>query len=165
MNNPKFLIVKSRLQMELANIDKLFDELVQHQLFTDSTTRKTKLSDQFALRAVGSILHDFYTSTENIFKVIARNIDEYMPDNPEWHFELIEQMLAALPGIRPSVISDETLKLLNEFRGFRHVFRNIYGFNLVAERIEHLLNILHGTIKALRTDIEKFLEEMEQALM
>ena len=40
-----------------------------------------------------------------------------------------------IKGIRPNLISDETFKLLDELRGFRHVFRHAYAYELDAERI------------------------------
>lgn len=43
----------------------------------------------------------------------------------------------------------------DEFRAFRHVFRNTYGFQLDAERILELLRDLHGTVLALNSDLDQ----------
>ncbi len=162
--NMKFAIVKSRINMELNNIDKLHSELQARGLLEQLPSRVSSLSDQFQLRAVGSILHDFYTCAENIFKIIARYIDESTPDGSDWHLELLQQMSTDIANIRPYVISSLTLQYLNEYRGFRHIFRNIYGFNLIAERIERLLDLFDPTIKLLKQDIQSFIQKMDEAI-
>jgi len=162
--NMKFAIVKSRINMELNNIDKLHSELQARGLLEQLPSRVSSLSDQFQLRAVGSILHDFYTCAENIFKIIARYIDESTPDGSDWHLELLQQMSTDIANIRPYVISSQTLQYLNEYRGFRHIFRNIYGFNLIAERIERLLDLFDPTIKLLKQDIQSFIQKMDEAI-
>jgi hypothetical protein len=160
----KFSIVKARLTAELDNIETLCKELKKRELFSNTADRKKRLADQFVLRAVGSILHDFYTSAENMFKTIARQIDNSIPEDSEWHIELLKQMAVDIDDIRPHVISIKTRDLLNEFRGFRHVFRNIYGFNLICERIEHLLDILPVLTEKLKQDMDNFIEEMDNVL-
>ncbi|HHV97011.1 MAG TPA: hypothetical protein GXX37_11160 [Clostridiaceae bacterium] len=162
--NMKFAIVKSRINMELNNIDKLHSELQARGLLEQLPSRVSSLSDQFQLRAVGSILHDFYTCAENIFKIIARYIDESTPDGSDWHLELLQQMSTDIANIRPYVISSQTLQYLNEYKGFRHIFRNIYGFNLIAERIERLLDLFDPTIKLLKQDIQSFIQKMDEAI-
>ena len=48
------------------------------------------------------------------------------------------QMTREVPGVRPAVISDASRKGLEEYRGFRHVARNIYTFNLDPAKVERL---------------------------
>jgi hypothetical protein len=73
-------------------------------------------------------------------------------------------MCVPIEGTRPAFISAGTKLLLNEFRGFRHVFRNIYGFNLIPERIARLLEIFPETVNSLKRDVEKFVNEMESII-
>ncbi len=164
MSNSKFAVVKSRLEMELSNIDTLLDELRQRSLLEKSVSRKQALMDPFTLRAIGSILHDLYSCIESMFKIVARYIDESMPENSDWHIELLQQMVVPIHGVRPGFISKNTCDNVNEFRGFRHVFRHIYGFNLAAERIEQLLNILEDTIRYIKQDVAQFIQYMEEIL-
>lgn len=160
----QFSIVKGRVQLEMQNIGRLRDELAARGFLIGTVPINDKLSDQFTLRAVGSILHDFYTCVENMFRIIARNMDESMPESPGWHNDLLQQMSLSIEDVRPPVISSQTLDYLNEFRGFRHIFRNTYGFNLIGERMERLLRLLPMTIDSLTTDIALFVSEMESAL-
>lgn len=84
-------------------------------------------------------LHDFYTGVERIFRHIASMIDRALPTGQDWHQELLRQMAEERPGIRPAVISDETLDFLDEYRRFRHVVRNIYAFQFDPVRLERLV--------------------------
>ncbi|AAM23973.1 MAG: hypothetical protein XD49_1370 [Caldanaerobacter subterraneus] len=163
MDVNKIKVISARLKIELDNIQKLYDILKDRGMFNSKTLKK-KLTDDFVLRAVGSIFHDFYTAVENMFRIIAKNIDGFIPSGAEWHLELLEQMCVPIEGTRPAFISAGTKLLLNEFRGFRHVFRNIYGFNLIPERIARLLEIFPETVNSLKRDVEKFVNEMESII-
>jgi hypothetical protein len=41
-------------------------------------------------------------------------------------------MAVEIELVRPAVISKETRNTLDEYRGFRHIVRNVYSFNLSA---------------------------------
>ena len=48
-------------------------------------------------------------------------------------------MTQEIPGVRPAVISETTCALLDEYRGFRHVVRNVYTLELNPSRIKPLV--------------------------
>lgn len=73
-------------------------------------------------------------------------------------------MSIILDEIRPCVIEEQTKTLLNEFRAFRHVFRNVYGFNLVCERIDRLLVIFPETIASFKKHINEFIDKMDKII-
>jgi hypothetical protein len=109
------------------------------------------------LRGIGDILHDFYTGAEHIFEKIASELDGGMPHGSAWHRELLESMALDLPGFRPPVISRSTVRALEEFLRFRHLFRNVYGFELDWERVKPLLVRVVGVWTALGSDVSAFL--------
>lgn len=113
--------------------------------------------DSFELRAIGSILHDVYQNAENILLRIAKAIDQSQPVGEEWHRALLGQMAKSLTKTRPEVIQPETSTLLDEYRRFRHVFRNIYGFRLDWTQMKPLLDNTEYTIGLFATDIEQFI--------
>jgi hypothetical protein len=110
------------------------------------------------VRAAGSILHDFYCGAEKLFKKIASRLDRDIPSGEDWHLQLLERMTLELPGLRPAVISEEMKERLAEYLRFRHLFRNIYGFELRWSRIEDLGHGMRDVQVALRQDIERFLD-------
>ena len=55
----------------------------------------------------------------------------------------------------------ETARLLGEFLRFRHLFRNVYGFELEWPRLRGLARRVPRTWRLLKTDIERFLKFLE----
>ena len=67
-------------------------------------------------------------------------------------------MTEGFPGVRPAVISMETKLALDDYRTFRHVARNIYTFNLDANKMKSLVNELPHVVELVITDIAAFVE-------
>ena len=166
MTPEQFIILEGRIRQELENMARLEAELASKGLIAKNKNTAVAIpnGDSFFLRATGSVLHDFYVAVENIFKAIAREIDQSLPSDPEWHRQLLVQMTLDLPELRPHVIQKETAMLLDEYRGFRHVFRNVYGFNLAAARLTRLVQKLPETLVALRQDLQLFQERMREVI-
>jgi hypothetical protein len=101
---------------------------------------------------------------ENVFEVIARDIDERLPSGENWHQELLRQMALSVPQVRPPLLQRDTAVLLDEFRAFRHVFRNVYGFNLSSTRIGDLLKKFPNAVKQFQKDAIVFIDVMGQIL-
>ncbi len=84
-------------------------------------------------------LHGFYSGIERIFEHLAGTLDGNLPQGENWHKVLLVQMSKEVPGIRPAVISLQTLKRLDEYRGFRHVVRNVYTYHFDEAKLEKLV--------------------------
>jgi len=163
MTNKELKLIEARIKDELANINSLLSELEKRSLLVKGdNSGKISFSedDSFILRAIGSILHDFYVAVENIFEIIGREIDEYLPEEPDWHLQLLRQMALEVTSVRTAVISKSTLLLIDKYRSFRHVFRNVYGFSLDATRLKTLVDELPNTSRQFRRDVEIFLDDI-----
>jgi len=113
-------------------------------------------SDTFSMRARASILHDFYTGTERIFIRIAEELNGGVPRGEQWHRQLLQDMTLDVREVRPHVVSTELAAELGEFLRFRHVFRNVYGFVLEAERMRPLEERFGGVLDRLAAEIHAF---------
>jgi hypothetical protein len=113
------------------------------------------------LRGIGDIVHDFYTGMERIFEKIAPELNGGVPAGPAWHRELLESMTLDLPGVRPPVITRSTALALSEFLRFRHLFRNLYGFELDWERLQPLVARVGTAWEAFASDLARFLEFLD----
>lgn len=107
-------------------------------------------------------LENFYMGIEEIFKRIAVFTDEGIPEGPRWHSLLIKGMARDIPGVRPSVIKDETRQLLDEYRKFRHLVRNIYTFNIIPEKVFKLARGITKVFISFKKDIHYFLNIIEK---
>ncbi len=147
-----FLPLTGRIQQSLEDLDAIVyraDKLVDKY--------QTSLDDGY-LDGVALNLHTFYSAIERIFEDIARTVEAGVPSGPDWHRDLLIQMSAEITGIRPPVISRETRLTLDEFRGFRHVVRNIYAFNLNADRVLELTRKAPACLSSVRNDLHMFID-------
>lgn len=145
-----YLALNSRISETMADLEKVVDR-------SELLMNKAKSSnDDGYLDGVALNLHGFYAGVERIFEDIARTIDKSVPTGANWHQDLLLQMSADAGDIRPGVIRRETRYCLNQYRGFRHVVRNIYTFSLKPSRIQELTDELRDCYGALRKDMDAF---------
>lgn len=147
MNQNNYLKeIKELVIAELSNIDILKGEL------------KLYVNNAEAKRAKGSILHDFYNICERIFKLITKEINGDFDAGDHWHKQLLYRMTLELKDVRPAVISKELAASLDEFLTFRHLFRNIYGFELMGDRLDRLVEKFFTAADRFKKEIEDFIE-------
>lgn len=140
------------IKVEIENLERLNKEMKELLI-------KVGDSPSFIeIRAGGSIVHDFYCGVEKIFERIALTVDKSLPKGENWHIELLLQMVKSFEGVRDKIITEELLQNLKEYLRFRHLFRNIYGFELKWERFKGLCIGLEDTFRELKSNIEKFLQ-------
>ena len=122
-----------------------------------SILNKSELSlpDRIECSALAAFLHGFYNGIENIFKRVAIELREDMPEGANWHQTLLEQM--AKPGPRrPEVISSDLLELLKEYLAFRHFFRHAYPFQLAWTSMSHLVKNSSDVFARLEKALDAF---------
>ena len=141
--------IVSFIHEELENINLLLKEISEY-----------KENSYVYRRAKGSILQDFYNACERIFEVIGREINGGLPFTEQWHKKLLYQMTIGIKGIRPAVISKELAAELDEYFSFRHVFRNIYGFELKGERLDRLVEKFGKIAKSFQKEIKNFINKL-----
>ena len=140
-----------RLAAEIAS------ELASLTLLEEQSTGAPQGDDTFSLRARGSILHDFYSGIERVFVRIAEELNGGVPQGEQWHRQLVKDMSLEIPQVRPAVIDEELARSLGDFRRFRHVFRNVYGFTLEDQRMRPLEARLPAVLAAFRRQVGEFL--------
>ena len=64
-----------------------------------------------------------------------------------------------IPSIRPALISQTSYEKLNEFRGFRHVARSLYAYDLDPQRVIELSNKLSECYDGFKADVQAFIDE------
>ena len=154
----RFVRLAAAIRQQRQQIARIVEEA--RGALADFARREPPL---LALRGIGAILHDFYTGIEHLFEKIAPELNGGLPAGSAWHRELLDNMTLDLPGIRPPLLSSETAHLLEEFLRFRHLFRNLYGFELEWPRIRSLLEQLPETWSAAEADLDRFLAFLDAA--
>lgn len=142
-------LIKEQIKFKINDIDKLFLEY-------DLIFRKIEVEepDLFDMTILGSVLHSFYNGLENIFEIIAKNIDNSVPTGNKSHQELLHQM-ASENGIRDKIIDEELYSKLKEYATFRHFYRHAYSFQLNWEKMKPLTYNVHSIWKEVKQSLEK----------
>ena len=144
-----------RLKAEIDNELSFLDE-IQHEMAKVAPKLARNTPSILDLRAAGSILHDFYNGVENMFRRIAQEVNGGLPTGDDWHKQLLRDMSLEIDGLRPAIISKSLVGELQRYLGFRHVFRNIYGFSLEAKRIKELVCDFPNVLSRFKREIGKF---------
>jgi len=64
--------------------------------------------------------------------------------------------------VRPAVISPATREALEEYRGFRHVVRNVYTFQFDPSRVRRLVQQVPAVPDRLRPQLLAFADFLQQ---
>ncbi len=149
-------LLVSLIKRELADLGSVAEKLARYTKALRAT------SDEAYRDAIALNLQSLYTGMEKIMERIGREIDDITPSGPEWHKDLLLQMGTEFRG-RPPVISQETLELLDEYRSFRHVVRNLYPFSLNVNRLLSLAENADTCLSRFETDVLAFLDGLLKA--
>jgi predicted nucleotidyltransferase/exonuclease VII small subunit len=138
------------------------DELVAlEQIVREVQTGMSSLDDppsQFAMNALASYLHQFYTGCERILERIAMTVDGGLPGGAFSHANLLAQMARELPAIRPAILNEALWLRLQDYLTFRHFFRHAYGYTLDWAKLRPLVSSLSATQSDLQGQLRAFLE-------
>lgn len=152
MSENRLQRLADRLETELNEFLKITTGII------DTQSRFTPGEPDFVeLRALGSLLHDLYNGAERIFSLIAKEVDRQPQIGASSHRMLLDQMAAPISKVRREVIQPNTFEMLQEYLAFRHLVRNIYGFNLAWERMQPLVDNAIPAIEATTADIQRFI--------
>jgi hypothetical protein len=97
-----------------------------------------------------------------MFELIATTVDGEMPAGEHWHQLLLEQMASEIGSVRPAVISDVTRQALDEYRGFRHIVRNVYTFRFDPTKMERLVENASAELAQVQAEPLAFASFVEQ---
>jgi hypothetical protein len=134
-----YLAVAGRISSEVRELNRVVKRT--QSIWQEATGDE----EDYHVDAAALTLHSFYAGLERVFEVIADGVDRTKPTGANWHQELLHQMASEIPAVRPAVLTSETRDMLDRFRGFRHVVRNIYSFRLDPGQIEVLIEQLPRT--------------------
>ncbi len=153
----RYNVLTNRIRFELSNLEIV---ILRGKRAMKAYHSNQENQDLF-LDSVALSLHDFYTGLEVIFTKIATIVDGNLPTGNQWHQDLLIQMSLDLSTTRPPVISTQLLEKLDEYRRFRHVLRNVYGFELDSQRIEPLIERSPTILAQLKSELLAFTDLLD----
>jgi hypothetical protein len=151
--------MKEKLELLIANLNddlKSIDKLkAEYDFFMAAIEEKEP--DIYQRAVIGYYLHNFYNACENIFVNIAKTFENSI-DPREWHKDILKRMKLNIEGIRPSIISESLYKILDDFRGFRHVFRHLYTFEIEWPKEKLLADKFETAVQQFKEEIMEFIK-------
>jgi len=147
---PNYLALSARIVKELTEVEQVVDRCL------DIWQQSEASGDDRYVDGVALNLQSFYTGLERIFELAAAELDQSVPGGSNWHQELLRQAATPIPKLRPALISDSTRDALDRYRGFRHVVRHVYSFDIDKEQIEPLVRGIRSVFNNARSDLTTF---------
>jgi len=154
MPDDPVLAARSLVEDELVALERAAQEM--EDLLAECAQPPTRIE----LRAMGSMLHDFYNGVERIFERITVGLGEGLPRGEYWHVDLLNQMAEERAGKRPAVIDAPLHARLKEYLHFRHFFRHAYGHTLLWSKMRWKAENMSETLTMLRNQLRVFFETM-----
>lgn len=97
-----------------------------------------------------------YTALEDYLKSVAASFENSIEDHSRYHLELLKILSVDIPSIRPAVISEQSLPLLDKLRAFRHFVRHGYNYTLEEDELNLLQKKLQSLLPLVIHDLDSF---------
>jgi hypothetical protein len=152
-----------------ADIDRLIAELRLDSSHIDELSSmngrayervRMGATDSLDYAALGYTIHNIYGVMENACFRISKFFENGLSSDA-WHKELLGRMLLDIPRTRPAFLSREAYSLIDELRGFRHVFRNLYDRSLDAERLLLLQKKVPAAVELFKESVSRYISVLE----
>lgn len=151
----KLRLLVAEVRAERSRIDRTVVELTAAVGAIDRPD-----STRLHLYGAAALLETFYSGVEKALMRIAGATDS-VPDGGGWHRRLLEDATLDLPQIRPPVLSESTVRMLDPYLAFRHRFRNLYLFDLDARLVLPLLMDAPAAWAAAAEDMAAFAAHLD----
>ena len=152
MDNRDFVLLEAELREYYNTIEQIYERIRQRQAtFKDTSEGVDSMAYQ---------IHNLYGAYEELFETAA-NFFENQIEGARYHADLLRRMKIEIEGMRPTLLSEPTYKLLDELRRFRHFFRHAYGVELDADRVNRIVLIALQLEESFRQDMESFLSRLK----
>ncbi|MEF2553497.1 hypothetical protein VQ042_19420 [Aurantimonas sp. A2-1-M11] len=149
----------AKLSVKLERAEKEMQKIEAHMLKHGDGVRSGEWG---AVSAVALGIHNVYNGVEDVLLGLANDVDDLVPSGSSMHQDILDQMSVPIDGVRPAVLDVDLYESLTELKGFRHLVRHRYGFDLKAEKVlEHLDRVSEAlpSLTAAVVDLERTLIE------
>jgi predicted nucleotidyltransferase len=150
MPDDPILALKSVVVDELTALERVAQQM------EELLAQAAQPPNWIELRAIATLLHEFYNGVERIFERIAISLGEGLPKGSYWHVDLLAQMATGQTDTRPAVIDEPLRARLEEYLKFRHFFRHAYSYTLEWNRLRWQAEQMSQTLRLLREQMLAF---------
>lgn len=158
--------MEEKLKVFFAELDAQEREISKLHLSVETKMKQLNMDmgNEDLINSTAYKLHNLYCAYEDMFKLIARFFENQIEDLSRYHRDLLKRMTIKIEGIRPALLSQESFKILDELRGFRHVFRHAYSYGLDGERVIKLAEKTAKLKNSFQKDYFEFKEVIKSSI-
>lgn len=113
------------------------------------------------LESLAYQLHNLYCAFEDLFKIVADFFENRIEERARYHRELLWRMKVPIEGVRPALLSEESFRLLDSLRAFRHVFRHAYSYGIDPKKLALVVEDALRLKELYQGEIERFLGQLQ----
>lgn len=150
MDEERLSLFKASVEAQRREIERIFDRIEERR----------QGEGVAYLESLAYQLHNLYCAFEDLFKIIAEFFENRIEDRARYHRELLWRMKIPIEGVRPALLSEESYKLLDSLRAFRHFFRHAYSYELDPRKVALVVEDALKLKKLYQRDIDRFLEQL-----
>ncbi len=143
-------MLKAKIKSQVETIEKLFAKVEERRAPQSSAEWES-----LAFR-----LHNLYCAFEDLFKIVADAFENQIEEKTRYHAELLKRMAMEIEGVRPALLSSETVRLLDNLRSFRHFFRWAYTSDLDTRKLRLVLEDALSLKDRYRHDVSVFMRRL-----
>lgn len=108
--------------------------------------------------AAGALLQQFYNGVENILKRLSHFLGQPLPEGDRFHITLLDRFTVPTQPPYPPLLDADLAADLDHYRQFRHVFRQIYSFDLQWSRFQQGVVEAEGVFDRFAARVQATLE-------
>lgn len=151
MDPDRYVAFAAQVRAQLLEIAAIYDRIDERE----------QVPGPAGLESLALQLHNLYSAVEGLFEIVADACENHVDADAGYHTSLLRRMSVAVPGIRPAIVSAETLPLLDNLRRFRHVVRHAYSAEIDGRQLRIVLEDARTLRPLLWRDVEELLAELD----
>lgn len=133
MDANALIVLRTDMDAQMALIREVYAALVDRAQDLDA-------GDLRQLESVAYQIHNLYNAVKDLLKLVAAHFENHITDAQRWYSLLLRRMARPIPGVRPALLSQETVTVLDALRGFRHFFsprvRSLYRLPAAGHQLQ-----------------------------
>lgn len=135
----------SELDDDLAALERVASDVARLRAPTED--ERTEWMRSLALAFA---IERYYTALETTLVRVLRCLDGDVPSGERWHQEILRAASVEVAGLRPRLLTSETVSELRELLKFRHLARHGYDTDPELARMEeHASRVARAHLGAL----------------
>ncbi len=150
MDEERLSLLRATIEAQRREIERIFAKIEERRHGEGAAY----------LESLGYQLHNLYCAFEDLFKIVADFFENRIEERVRYHSELLRRMKISIERVRPALLSEESYRLLDSLRAFRHFFRHAYSYDLDPRKVALVVEDALKLKGLYQRDIDHFLEQL-----